>query len=413
MRSMYVLGVSAMTALTVGLVACGGGGGGGDVSYDPDQTMQALQDKVGVNGTPAELKTGVPPAPNSQDVKTDAPNADVSAVVGTRVTIPVSITAAAALERLYAKIPGAPSYFEVTLVGAKSNGLSKRRLTPVLAKSSGDTATGKGTTVVNFQVDVPADLEPGGRLCFELSAQANAQISDPDLACLSIRAATPQPTASPTPTPTPPVGDNTAAACLNPALFAVGANVTQIYREVVDGETFSYDDSYTIAREVTFNGNTASELAYSDGSLEYLRAEPSNQRVLIFGSASDGITTTFNPPFEFPLGLSAGQSRTQTITVTVAGSGLNETVTVTNTFTYSGRERISVPAGSFDSCKFSETSTYPTGWDGGDFGFALDADIWFAVGNGLTVRDDVRDEFGSFLSELQNASINGQTVTGN
>lgn len=418
MHVVHARRILVMTAIGTGLIACGGGGGGDDVGYDPVQTMLALEDKVGVDGVVASLEPGEPPAPNSQDVTTDAPDTDVTAIVGARASIPVTITAGTALDSLFAKIPGANTYFEVSLEApdAKAALKTRRSLSPLHARPSSNAVAAKGATVVNFQVDVPPVLEPGGRLCFELSARdINDQVSNPDLACLDIRAATPQPTA--TPTPTPPVDDDTAAACLNPALFTVGANVQQTYRETdqtANGTvTNSYDDSYTVPRETTFNGNAAVELAYAESGSEYLRAEPSNRRVLIFGFAFDGETVTYEPPFEIPLNLTPGQSQTQTITVGLSVDGVEAPVEVVSTLTYVGRERITVPAGSFETCRFRESASYSGNYDGDDLGFAQDADFWFSVGSGLTVRDEVRDQFGTYLVELQSASINGQAVTGN
>ena len=71
-------------------------------------------------------------------------------------------------------------------------------------------------------------------------------------------------------------------------------------------------------------------------------------------------TTTFTPPITTPLNLSAGGTYTYTTTqhTEVAGGGTTvPDVTQTVTVTYVGAESITVPAGTFNTCKIKTDST--------------------------------------------------------
>ncbi len=161
------------------LAACGGGGGNG-VDYDPDAATQALVNKVEVSGVPAALVGGAPPeaTPETQVVLKAPGNAFV-ANVGSKVTVPLEVTSSVDLNALFAKVEGAQSYFSADLAGT-----TKAIRTKV-------------DTTLDFQVEIPTDLEPGGKLCFEFSARGvNGDVSNVDSTCLSVRDAV-QPTPAP------------------------------------------------------------------------------------------------------------------------------------------------------------------------------------------------------------------------
>lgn len=427
-------------AVALLLAACGGGGGGrSGVTYEPNQLTQALDNKVGVDGVLAVLVSGTPPSnPNpTAELTTDAPSQTIEAQVDTVVAVPVTVNFNANLETLFAKIPGASAYFQAPI----SSGGGKAATRPPVHRAASPfhfhmpkaAATAKNATTLSFEVSVPADLTPGGQLCFELSVRdVNQLVSNTDTVCLVIAApATPTPTASPTPTvtatptpttstsptptptatptpspsptPTPtPVAD-TAAACL-PTVFTAGTSVQRTVRVTENGTTQDIADPYTVTQG-TFNGNDVVRVEFPNfQEIDYQRVDTDNQQVVYFGDTRTengvDITCTYDPPVQIPFGLSPGQSFPNSFTESCSDGFSSQPSEV---WTYVGRERITVPAGTFDTCRFHfEAGPNDT------------EDIWLTVGNGgidvkvVENRDGMQD-----TSELVSASINGQPVTGN
>lgn len=170
-------------ALTV--AACGGGGGGGGdgdkVSLeDSDGLMEALDDKVTANGTPLTQVVGTPPASNGLTPKIeDIP--DATAVPGDTVSLPISFPASTDLQALFAKVPGAGSYFQASVApGGKT--LSKAGIAVL--------------QTVEFQVEVPDNLETGGRFCIEVKLRdTDENVGATEETCISVVETAPPPPA--------------------------------------------------------------------------------------------------------------------------------------------------------------------------------------------------------------------------
>jgi hypothetical protein len=133
--------------------------------------------------------------------------------------------------------------------------------------------------------------------------------------------------------------------------------------------------------------------------------------VLTFTSGADQgavVRTVFSPPLvDRRFTLSAGQSTTVTTTATATAtlpSGqqqvnqLSETATVT----FTGQEQITVPAGSFRSCRFDVSLA----------GAAQPNVIWFQVGSGVVLKIiSAIDANSTLTSELQATSrLNGNPL---
>jgi hypothetical protein len=74
----------------------------------------------------------------------------------------------------------------------------------------------------------------------------------------------------------------------------------------------------------------------------------------------------------------------------------NSSQTLTGTVKYLGRETVTVPAGTFETCKFEE-----------DNGALLD---WRGVGNGLMIKKVENTPLGPQTFELKSGTVNGQPV---
>jgi len=174
-------------AVTLIVTACGGGGGGDsdpDVVKlsEPDDLMEALDDKVTSNGSPLEQVIGTPPATNALTPKIeDIP--DATAQPGSTVSLPINLSGEQDLSALFAKIPGAGSYFQANI--APPDG---KRSTVTQGK-----AGFVALTTVDFKVELPANLETGDQFCIEVKFKGTANdVGEPVQACINVVADAPE-----------------------------------------------------------------------------------------------------------------------------------------------------------------------------------------------------------------------------
>lgn len=183
--------------MVLALSACGGGGGGSTpppavALDDPDAISEALFEKITVGDIDAQLLPGEPPAA-STDSDRPVVSAEAAPVAqpGQTVTLNLQLAAASAIDRLFAKVPGAETYFET----AFAEPVGKR----------GVSAPGKVDATVAFVVAIPLNIRDSGQLCFDISVRdISGRVSLPLRLCIPIDvpSATPTPTAGPTATPT-------------------------------------------------------------------------------------------------------------------------------------------------------------------------------------------------------------------
>jgi hypothetical protein len=177
------------------LVGCGGGGGGGSgkiPTSDADGLTSAVTASVG--NSVAQKVTGdpPPPTPDVPDAPVTTAQADaVSVSPGDSVTLPLDVTAASQLEALFAKIPGANSFLQVSNPAGAGKAWAKR------------SAAAKGAFVLEFRLTVPENVD-FGRFCIQFSVRdVDTRVSNVAEVCVDVVSpgAAPTPTASPTPTP--------------------------------------------------------------------------------------------------------------------------------------------------------------------------------------------------------------------
>lgn len=199
------------------VASCGGGGGSGPVVYDPDVLTNGFFQKIAFNGVPAMTIAGTPPANAnpSPDLSISVPDQTVNAAAGTKAQVAITVDFEADVDNLFAKIPGAGSFFQAAFAAAGSGQLSlssdpRLALAAVkaqhaaVAKAASTGTVPKAITTLVFEADIPANLEPGGEVCFEYSVQdVEGLISNVDLACIAVSAPAPAPSPSPSPAPAP------------------------------------------------------------------------------------------------------------------------------------------------------------------------------------------------------------------
>lgn len=202
----------------------------------------------------------------------------------------------------------------------------------------------------------------------------------------------------------------------------------------IDGQTgadLTTTSDSVVMRDTTFKGNSARETestvrarsqsnpqVNSDSkTFSYTRLDGTTLK--IFGIVTEAQAAGFNittavsnqPAAEEHFDLAPGQSYTQTYTTmqesgSVGGFPIPPTQTQFSVkTTYNGQERITVAAGSFNACKFTDETTATVNGQAS----TGTTTTWLAVGSGQFLKS-VSD---SDTNELISASINGAPVTGN
>lgn len=192
------------------LAACGGGGGGGGNDNpvplnDPNALMSSLAGKVTSSGSGVEYVTNAaPPAPTPEDPdtpKAEAGVTDSTAVPGDTISLPINVAGGQQLTNLFAKVPGASSYFDAVLGGSGKSMVQLRK--------AGTTFT--AVQLIDFRIQLPTNLETGGEFCFQFSVKTSTnEVTDPTEACVTVVAAADR--------PPQPQDDQPAAAALGNAL---------------------------------------------------------------------------------------------------------------------------------------------------------------------------------------------------
>jgi hypothetical protein len=204
-----------------------------------------------------------------------------------------------------------------------------------------------------------------------------------------------------------------AAQCIDASLLKPGYSYHMV---TVQPSVPSYQrtDDGTVVGMTTFQGHAALEVQVHGVTTEtgitsetdvvsgYASIDPMTYKITDYGAASDSTltsggattvsnaTSVFNPPFvDATYTLSPGQTITQTSTTTATGTitinGVAQqpqtaTVTRTDTVTFVGVVTITVPAGTFQACRFDHSIVMCTG-----NGTQLESD-WLRIGDGIELQ---------------------------
>ncbi len=128
-------------------------------------------------------------------------------------------------------------------------------------------------------------------------------------------------------------------------------------------------------------------------------------------AAGSTITTTnvISPPVrdrQYSLGVGESFTVTQNTTTSISGAPVavpDQVTAITYTMTYDGQESITVPAGTFNACKFRRTDSAGT------------TTSWIAKSSGTPVRSLSADGDGvqAVLELLPSSRVNGAPVPSN
>lgn len=220
--------------------------------------------------------------------------------------------------------------------------------------------------------------------------------------------ATVSPTAEPTPTPSITVGD--ASDCFQPELLATGTTMDLAYQFSDDDGQGTFRDIRTVNGPTQFNGQNATETesttettadgeTYTSMTRAYAQVDAAAKTFFALGaiveSANQGfsVTTTnvIDPSREERFNLSAGDSHDLDYTTTTETSSPAFTTTATTvtdtTRTFDGIVSVTVPAGTFDACQFTELGTTATTVSGQTSTFDYELLTWFDVVSGVLVKE--------------------------
>lgn len=215
-------------------------------------------------------------------------------------------------------------------------------------------------------------------------------------------------------------GVGSARDCFNPQQATIGTRINQVIRSTdsASGITLTTTSDTLVNRATSYNGHDAIESVsdvdadasnplYSSTSTtkSYYAVNAGAFTSQAFGTVTEvhtpisgTLSTTINPPREDRYDLDPGESYTQTYTVSTSGAPVaipDTTSTVKRT--YVGRESVTVPAGTFEACRFEEDVTVGS--------TTTTTTMWFDVGSGIELKVDAGD-----ISETVSASINGSPI---
>ena len=218
-------------------------------------------------------------------------------------------------------------------------------------------------------------------------------------------------------------GSGALLDCVNPDFAVVGTRQLLDYRSTTDSGSLEFTTDILVNRETSFEGTpvlealTEEQGATSSSTTQLYTFDPAtglqrSYRVISEAASPAGTVTTtitFDPFMEEDFGLAVGESDTTEYTVrtetSIPGSPVQAPATetdVTRTRTYTGRQTITVPAGTFETCRVEEIVNRADGDENNV--------IWFGVGSGVVIRQIGNADGDSTTTELLSGSINGNDL---
>jgi hypothetical protein len=239
----------------------------------------------------------------------------------------------------------------------------------------------------------------------------------------------------------------TAGVCFNPALYVAGNSFRTSSLVTYPGlGTAQLGNSTTIDGPSTFNENVVTKTsevetstpdsalvaigspAYTRSVSHYFLSDDSIPSLKLYGEESTSgaangprieytFKTTNIPYIETRFNLVSGQKFIQSYEQNTViqqqpnGTSVTRKETYIKEILFSGVEAVTVPAGTFQACKFVETGAVTSSATS----ITLPTDTlikWVGVGNGLPIKSVTLSESASSVTvELTSAAINGAAVT--
>ncbi|MEN0037320.1 MAG: hypothetical protein AAGC78_09635 [Cellvibrio sp.] len=220
-------------------------------------------------------------------------------------------------------------------------------------------------------------------------------------------------------------GTGNAASCFNPDVVKQGTHIVLNYKTTDGGSTamVNFSSDIEVKGSATFNGKSAVESASTTQATgdapststtkSYLKVDNNTKRFSYYGSIvettapiASSSELTITPERIERFDLAAGESYTQSYSIGTKTVVMGFPVTVTSehesTVTFKGTESVTVPAGTFNTCRF-ETSTKTTASGATSTGVST---TWITVNTGVSVRTEADGD----VTELVSGTINGNAI---
>jgi hypothetical protein len=236
----------------------------------------------------------------------------------------------------------------------------------------------------------------------------------------------PSPSPSPAPSPAPAPATGAASECFNEAMLAAGTTFKLDYA-VSGGLTGTSNTDGSIGTATTFNGNagvmpitqtvvtnysapvalsnTINMTAYQSVDGFDILSYGGTLSTTIAGVGTVNTTNIIDPAArDKRYTLSAGGTYTlsQTLKTTITIPGLpaqEQTVSTSTLITYVGQESVTVPAGTYTACKFTDATSGST------------STTWIIKGKGVMAKSVTPSDSGEVTLQLQGTSrLNGAAI---
>jgi hypothetical protein len=223
-----------------------------------------------------------------------------------------------------------------------------------------------------------------------------------------------------------PVSKQNASVCFNPDLVRTGNTLNLEYSSIdnASGAKTISETVQTVLGPSQFKGKSVTEIR-SEISVpaarvtavanNFLTADLANKTITNLGGTGDTIVNgvpsgaiemEFTPGVESPFNLGAGQKFTQTYTskttTNINGAKFTTSLTQEQVINYIGVVSIAIAAGSYQACKFQESSTGKS--QGATF--TNSRTYWLGVGLGIQLKE-INE---SATTELLAGNIDGRPI---
>lgn len=171
------------------LGACGGGGGGDGAPtpttdpqggmvdiQDANAMMAALTGKIATGNAQWTIQSGTPPAEAGIAVLPKLFTTPTVEVVPNSTVDLAAVVAGGEMDALFAKIPGANSFFQLQLNTGKS----------LNVQAKNETGFSFNLLVLNARLSIPGNLDGDGEFCLGISGKLDNNVSAPEATCVNV-----------------------------------------------------------------------------------------------------------------------------------------------------------------------------------------------------------------------------------
>lgn len=195
------------------------------------------------------------------------------------------------------------------------------------------------------------------------------------------------------------INKENASICFNKTLYEVGTTYSVTYK---DQDNNIENSTVNRIEETEYRGQSAQIQSNGEGE-RYFSVDTYNKQFTLLGGRDDDNEFYYIPGLITKFDVNSGDIQEETVTMISKGL-VSDVESVQNiTSEYKGFETITVPAGTYKSCKFETNYTYtqPDGLTN-----TLSTVVWYGENNGLPIQFISKNE----TKKLIQAEINGSNI---